>query len=33
MQVPNVASRQYPGLEALDIVPQPLERLSTSFAR
>lgn len=33
MQVPNVASRQYPGLEALDIVPQPLERLSASFAR
>ena len=33
MQVPNVASRHCPGLEALDIVPQPLERLSTSFAR
>lgn len=33
MQVPNVATRQYPGLESLDIVPQPLERLSVSFAR
>jgi uncharacterized protein YbjT (DUF2867 family) len=33
MQVPNVATRQFPGLEALDIVPQPLERLSASFAR
>ncbi|MCK6431476.1 MAG: complex I NDUFA9 subunit family protein [Aquabacterium sp.] len=33
MQVPNVATRQHPGLEALDIVPQPLERLSASFAR